>query len=137
MAGGAFGLSGIVLRGDEGGAAGASKVPDDMTVTPAQALGVYRPGTRLSYAYEIYNATTPIQSATSVWRGTEKVLAVAPDTLVPPPGGARRFSAAGGVKLGEKLPPGSYVLQIAATKADPERKGKMSTAVQRVGFEVR
>ena len=137
MAEGAFGLSGIVLRGDDGGAAGASKVPDDMTVTPAQALGVYRPGTRLSYAYEIYNATTPIQSATSVWRGTEKVLAVAPDTLVPPPGGARRFSAAGGVKLGEKLPPGSYVLQIAATKADPERKGKMSTAVQRVGFEVR
>ena len=65
------------------------------------------------------------------------MLVVAPATLVPPAGGAKRFAATGGVKLGEKLPPGSYVLQIAATKADPERKGKMSTAVQRVGFEVR
>ena len=137
MAGGAFALSGIVLRGDDGSATAASKAADDMTITPAQALGVYHPGTRLSYAYEIYNATTPIQSATSVWRGTEKVFVVAPATLVPPPGGAKRFAAAGGVKLGEKLPPGSYVLQIAATKADPERKGKNSTAVQRIDFEVR
>ena len=63
--------------------------------------------------------------------------AVEPDTLVPPPDGARRFAAAGGVKLGEKLPPGDYVLQIAATKPDPQRKGKTSTAVQRVAFEVR
>jgi VWFA-related protein len=134
MAGGAFALSGIVLRGDDGT---ASKAPDNMTITPAQALGVYHPGTRLSYAYEVYNAATPIQSATSIWRGTEKVLAAEPATLVPPSGNEKRFAAAGGVKLGEKLPPGSYVLQIAATKADPERKGRNTTAVQRVGFEVR
>jgi hypothetical protein len=135
MAGGAFALSGIVLRSDDR-AAGASSVPEDVAITPAQALGVYRPGTRLSYAYEIYNADAPVQAATSVWRGTEKVMAVPPDTLVPPPGTARRFAAAGGVKLGEKLPPGSYMLQIAATRSGPGPKGS-STAVQRIAFEVR
>jgi VWFA-related protein len=137
IAGGAFALSGIVLRSDDGKIADPTKLPDDITLTPAQALSVYRPGTRLSYAYEIYNAATPIQAATSVWRGSQKILAVEPDTLVPPPDGARRFAAAGGVKLGEKLPPGGYVLQIAATKPDPQRKGKTSTAVQRIAFEVR
>ena len=74
IAGGAFALSGIVLRLDDGSGGGSAKVPDDIAITPAQALSVYRPGTRLSYAYEIYNAATPIQAATSVWRGTEKVL---------------------------------------------------------------
>jgi VWFA-related protein len=137
IAGGAFALSGIVLRPDDGSGGGSAKVPEDMAITAAQALSVYRPGTRLSYAYEIYNAATPIQASTSVWRGTEKVLAVEPATLVPPPDGARRFAAAGGVKLGEKLPPGGYVLQIAATRPDPQRKGKTSTAVQRIAFEVR
>jgi VWFA-related protein len=137
IAGGAFALSGIVLRPDDGSSRAPAKVPEDIAITPAQALSVYRPGTRLSYAYEIYNAATPIQAATSVWRGSQKILSVEPDTLVPPPDGARRFAAAGGVKLGEKLPPGGYVLQIAATKPDPQRKGKTSTAVQRIAFEVR
>ena len=137
IAGGAFALSGIVLRSDDGKTADPAKEAEDITLSPSQALSVYRPGTRLSYAYEIYNAATPIQAATSVWRGSQKILAVEPDTLVPPPDGARRFAAAGGVKLGEKLPPGGYVLQIAATKPDPQRKGKTSTAVQRIAFEVR
>jgi hypothetical protein len=136
MAGGAFALSGIVLRNDDTQVGGAQKVPDDITLTPAQALGIYHPGTRLSYAYEVYNATTPIQAATSVWRGTQQIVAVEPDTLVPPPG-ARRFAAAGGVKLGERLPAGQYMLQVAATKTDPERKGRHTTVVQRIGFEVR
>jgi hypothetical protein len=136
IGGGAFALSGIVLRAESGGTANGSRLADDITVTPAQALGIYRRGTRLSYAYEIYNATTPVQAVTSVWRGTDRVLAVAPDTLMPPARGARRFAAAGELKLGEKLAPGNYVLQIAATKGDLRRKGKNATAVQRIGFEV-
>ncbi len=137
VAGGAFALSGIVLRSEDSRAAGQSNVPDDISVSPVQALGVYERGTRLSYAYEIYNAVTPVQAATTIWRGSERILAVPPDTLVPPPGNERRFAAAGGVRLGDKLPAGRYVLQIAATKADPQRKGRSSTAVQRVAFDVR
>lgn len=135
--GGAFALSGIVLRREDDKGGSSLTGGDDIRLTPAQALGVYAPGTRLSYAYEIYNAAASIEAATSVWRGTEKVLAAAPDTLAPPPDGARRFVAAGGMKLGESLAPGSYVLQIAATTADPRRKGRTSQAVQRIAFEVR
>ena len=50
IAGGEFALSGIVLRSDDGKSADPTKVSDDITLTPAQALSVYRPGTRLSYA---------------------------------------------------------------------------------------
>jgi VWFA-related protein len=137
MAGGAFALSGIVLRGDDGTVPQASGGADQIALNPAQALRVYRPGTQLSYAYEIYNATTPVQATTSIWRGTDKVLAAAPDTLVIPPGADRRFAAAGGVKLGERLPPGSYVMQISATTSDPNRQGRSRIAVQRIGFDVR
>ena len=137
MAGGAFALSGIVLRSDDGTASQASAGPEQIVLTPAQALRVYRPGTRLSYVYEVYNATSPVQATTTIWRGTEKVFAAPPDTLVNPPGGDPRFAAAGGVKLGEGLPPGGYVLQVSATTPDPKRQGRSRAAVQRIGFEVR
>jgi len=137
MAGGAFALSGIVLRSDDGTLPRAAAGPDQIVLTPAQALRVYPPGTRLSYVYEIYNAGTPVQATTTVWRGTEKVFAAPPDTLVMPPGGDPRFAAAGGVKLGEGLPPADYVLQVSATTSDPKRQGRSRIAVQRISFEVR
>ncbi len=137
IAGGAFALSGIVLRAESDATSGTAAPADDMALTPAQALRIYRPGTKLSYAYEIYNADGGVQSATSIWRGPERILAAAPDTLVPPAGETRRFAAAGGIRLGEKLPPGSYVLEITAVRRDPRAKGPAATAVQRMGFEVR
>jgi VWFA-related protein len=137
MAGGAFALSGIVLRSDDGTVTHAAGGDDPIVLTPAQALRVYKPGTQLSYAYEIYNATAPVQSTTSIWRGNEKVLLAPPATLLVPPGGDRRFAAAGGVKLGERLPPGSYVMQISATTSDTKSRGRSRIAVQRIGFDVR
>jgi hypothetical protein len=65
------------------------------------------------------------------------VFAAAPDRLAVPPGGERRFAAAGGLKLGEGLPPGSYVLQVSATTPDPKRQGRSRLAVQRMDFDVR
>jgi VWFA-related protein len=137
MAGGAFTLSGIVLRSEDGTGASGSSAADSIALTAAQAVRVYRPGTRLSYAYEIYNATTTVQATTSIWRGTEQVFAAAPDRLAVPPGGDRRFAAAGGLKLGEGLPPGSYVLQVSAMTPDPKRRGRSRLAVQRMDFDVR
>ena len=137
MAAGEFALSGIVLRADADGGSGGLTAEDGITLTPAQALRVYHPGTRLSYAYEIYNADTPVLAATSIWSGSRKILSAPPDTLTPPPGDGKRFSAVGGFKLGEKLPPGAYVLQIAATRSDPRGKGNSVSAIQRMGFEVR
>lgn len=136
IARGVFALSGIVLRRDEGTVPQATGGADHLALTAAQALRLYQPGTRLSYAYEIYNAATAVRATTSIWRGTEQVFAAAPDTLIVPPGGAARFAAAGGVKLGEGLPPGSYVLQVSATTPDPKRQGRSRIAVQRMGFDV-
>jgi hypothetical protein len=89
----------------------------------------------LSYTYEIYNAAT-VETVTSLWRGTERVFAAAPETLVRPAGADSRFAAAGGLKLGDQLPPGSYVLQIAATARGPNRRDKATMAVQRIVFDV-
>ena len=68
MAGGAFALSGISLRPDDGSVAKASGM-DLLTMTPAQAIGSYPAGSQLSYAYEIYNASESVRAAMSVWRG--------------------------------------------------------------------
>jgi VWFA-related protein len=132
--GGAFALSGIVMRSDADPSTPGFDGADQITVTPAQAVRVYPRGTQLSYAYEIYNATAPVQSSVSIWRGAQTVLAVPPNTLVPPPA-TRVFAAAGGLKLGEALSPGVYILQIAATTGDASGKGR--AALQRIDFEVR
>jgi VWFA-related protein len=133
MAGGAFALSGIVLRSD------ADKGPpaaDRLAVMPAQAVRIYPAGARLSYAYEIYNASKTVRAGPSIWRGAEQVFAAPPDTLTVPDGGTRRFGAAGELQIA-KLPPGSYVLQVTAVTEDPRRSGRSRTAIQRTTFDVR
>jgi VWFA-related protein len=133
MAGGAFALSGIVLRSDADQGPPAS---DRLAVMPAQAVRIYPAGARLSCAYEIYNAAKTVRAAPSIWRGTEQVFAAPPDTLTVPEGGTRRFGAAGGLQIA-KLPPGSYVLQVTAVTEDPRRSGRSRTAIQRTTFDVR
>jgi hypothetical protein len=105
-----------------------------MVISPAQALRVYRPGAQLRYACEIYNAAGPVQLALSVWRGSERVLATPADTLAPPSRAERWFAAGGAFKLGDALPPGRYVLQLAAQTT---ASGKAVRAVQRMDFDVR
>jgi VWFA-related protein len=136
MTGGAFALSGIVLGTDDRKESQAPGAADPIALTSAQSLRVYRPGTRLSYAYEIYNASGTVDVAASIYRETERVFSTAPNTLVPLPGNDRRFAAAGGLSLGEGLPPGSYRLVVSATTPDANRKGRTRAAVQQIGFDV-
>jgi hypothetical protein len=135
VAGGAFALSGILLR--QGDPAAGPPLQEEVRVSPSQAAGLYHSGTRLSYAYEIYNAAAPVKVVVGVWQGRQQVFAAEPATLVPPADGVRRVTASGSLTLGERFPPGSYVLRIAATSPDPKRRGKITAAVQRVSFEVR
>ena len=132
---GAFALSGIVLR-SEGRAAPGDADAGVIAVSPAKAIGVYRPGDEISYAYEIYNAAKQVQASASVWRGAESVAALPADPLARPAGGERRFAASGRLKLGEGLPPGSYRLVVSATTPDANRKGRTRAAVQQIGFDV-
>ena len=83
---GAFALSGIVLRSDEATAAADAAGTGVVTLTPTQGLRVYKPGTELSYAYEVYNAATRVQATTTIWRGTQKVVTLPTDTLTSPAG---------------------------------------------------
>ena len=136
MAGGAFALSGIVLRGDNSAPASVNQGAEPIALSPSQARRVFRPGAHLSYAYEIYNATKQVKAAFSIWRGTEAVLITPPDTLVAPASGERRFAARGSLKLGEALPHGTYVLQVSAATPDARRSGRVKTAMQRIAFDV-
>jgi hypothetical protein len=135
--GGAFALSGFVLQSGENSGADSAGPTDAIAVPATEALRTYRPGAELTYAYEIYNAAGPVRVATDVWRGDEKVLAVPPAALVPPAGQERRFAAKGALKLGEALPPGTYVLQVRAVAADPGNRRRIRTALQRIDFDVR
>ena len=134
--GGAFALSGLVLRAGERTAAGESIDSDRFSVRPSDALRVYSPGTPLSYSYEIYNTGTTVQAVTSLWRGTEHLSSLPPETLVPPADGGR-FAKASGLTLADDLPAVTYVLQIAATSDDPKHPKRARAAVQRLSFDVK
>ena len=136
VTGGAFALSGLVLRAGERTASSESIDSDRFSVRPADALRVYAPGTQLSYSYEIYNAGTAVQAVTSLWRGTGRLTSLPPDTLVPPADGGL-FATAGGLELADDLPAGTYVLQIAATSDDPKHAKRARGAVQRLSFDVK
>ena len=138
VAHGAFAMSGILL-GPESATATSSKPAEGLDTSgllKQQAHRVFKPGTRLSYAYEIYNAEAPVQASATIWRGQERVFTSPADTLVPPSTTTDRFAAAGGLKLGASLPPGDYVLQIATRTPEAKTK-KKGVAVQSVDFEVR
>jgi VWFA-related protein len=132
--GGAFALSGLVVRAD-GAAASESIGSDRFAVRPADALRVYAPGTPLSYSYEIYNAGKTAQVVTSVRRGIDRLLSLPPDTLAPPPDGA--FTATGMLTLPDDLPAGTYILEIVATSDDPKNAKRPHRAVQRLSFDIK
>ena len=136
IAHGAFALSGIVLQSDDGKAAAPSEGSSQAGLAPGLATRVYPRGSRLTYEYEIYNASGPVVATMTIWRGAEKVLAAAPATLVPPHGAERQFAAGGGFRLGDALPPGSYLLQIVGTVVGPKEVPK-GTAAQWIDFDVR
>ena len=131
---GAFALSGIVLRTD------GDLVPHDAdphAISPSQAVRVYKAGAEVKYVCEIYNAAGAVQLWLSVWRGTDRVLAAAPTTVTPQSGTMNAFAIAGAFKLEPSLPPGRYVLQLAAlSSADSNRRG-VSRALQQMDFDVK
>jgi hypothetical protein len=134
--GGAFALSGVVLRVGDRTADTDSIDSDRFSLRPADVLHVYAPGTPLSYSVEVYNPGRTVQIATSLWRGTERLTSLPPETLTPPTD-SRPFVAAGGLTLANDLQSGTYVLQITATSDDPQHAKSVRRAVQRLSFEVK
>jgi VWFA-related protein len=132
---GQFALSGVVL-GEEVRDATAPEAGDaTLSRDSNPALRVFGPGARLVYSYEIYNARVPIDTRVVVWRDGRPFFSAPPSTIVPPLK-KRPVKAAGGIKLGEKMPPGDYVFQVTATTRGPGR-AKPKTATRWTSFEVR
>jgi VWFA-related protein len=134
--GGVFALSGIVLR-SEGSSSSGEPNDDAIAVSPQQALRVYPPGTALAYAFDVYNAAERVEAAISIWRGEQRVTSFPTRVLPVPTDSGVRVTAAGGLKLGDSLPPGGYILQVAAATGNLKRQGGVRTAVQRLSFDVR
>ncbi|MBK5298994.1 MAG: VWA domain-containing protein [Vicinamibacteria bacterium] len=132
---GALALSGVVL-GEESQSAMA---PGDETAAVAQisspALRVFAPGARLVYTYEIYNAAAPVDTRVTVWRDGRPYFSAPPATLTPLPK-PQPTKAAGGIKLGDRMPPGDYVFQVSAI-TKPTGRGKPKAATRWTTFEVR
>jgi VWFA-related protein len=132
---GTLALSGVVL-GEENQSA---LTPGDDTATVARisspALRVFNPGARLVYTYEIYNAAVPVDTRVTVWRNGRPFFSAPPSTLAAAPK-ARPLKAAGGIKLGERMPPGDYVFQVSAITR-PAGRAKPKTATRWTNFEIR
>ena len=132
---GTLALSGVVL-GEESQSA---LTPDDDTAAVARisspALRVFNPGARLVYTYEIYNASVPVDTRVTVWRNGRPFFSAPPSTLAASPK-ARPMKAAGGIKLGDRMPPGDYVFQVSAITR-PAGRAKPKTATRWTSFEVR
>jgi hypothetical protein len=131
---GAFAVSGIVLRGDSDL---APRDADPHAISPSQAVRAYKAGSELKYACEIYNAAGPVQLAVSLWRGPDRVLAAPPKTLTPRSTAGNVFAVAGAFKLGPSLPPGRYLLQLAAQTRAASKPGKVERALQQMDFDVK
>jgi hypothetical protein len=136
VTGGAFALSGVVLRAAQRAAPAESLDSDRFSIPPVDALRVYAPGTPLVYSYEIYNAGTKVEVEATLWRGEDKVATLPSDPLRSPPDRSP-FSTGGRLTLPDSLSAGTYVLQLAATSDDPKNAKKDRTAVQRIAFDVR
>lgn len=131
---GTLALSGIVV-GEESQAA---LTPDDDTAAEGHsshpALRVFRPGSRIVYTYEIYNAPASVESRVAIWRDGRPYFAAPPATLRPRAEGVT--AVAGGLRLGEAMPPGDYLLEVtAATRAGAP--GNTRSASQWTSFQVR
>jgi hypothetical protein len=132
---GMFAISGIVLRGE-----GDSSKPgdDDRAVfSPSESLRVYRAGSQLKYACEIYNAPASVRLTLRVWRGTEAVFTADSTTLTPPSVMPAAFAVGGAFNLGSTLPRGQYVLQLAAETVAPGKGAQVRRALQQMDFEVK
>ena len=140
-------LSSVVLK--EAGAAAAPVAPDhpegqvnEPNPSGSVAVRIFKPGASLMYGYQILNAETnsakqpELEAQTRLFRDGKQVYAGKPNEVSaaeqPDP---KRLIAGGVMRLGAKMDPGDYVLQVIVT--DKLAKEKYRTATQWMDFEVR
>lgn len=134
-------LSGIVLNRD------SAKDADPKANAVAESEGspsvrIFRPGGEVFYGYQIYNAhvdshthAPQIEAQVQVFHDGHQVYASKP-VLLDKDGqpDSQRLAAGGKLRLGTKMEPGDYVLEITVT--DELAKKKTRTATQWIDFEI-
>jgi hypothetical protein len=111
----------------------------DPNATPA--VRIFQPGTAIAYAYQVLNAQPDpqnhpeLQVQTRLFRDGKQVYLGKPADFngagQPDP---KHLLGAGSMKLGEKIAPGDYVLQVIVT--DKLAKEKYRVATQSMDFEI-
>jgi VWFA-related protein len=124
--------------GDEDGAAVGGEAIAEVLGEPA--IRIFTPGSKASYAYEIYDGledSTGLTVSTALVRNG-KIVYESPETPVPPPAKktpVRVVPIAGSLDLGKDMPSGPYSLQVIVAR---HHDGKIvRRAAQWVDFEVR
>jgi len=121
-------LSGIVLnavgRGEKG-----------------PAMRRFRPGDRVTYQLEIYNArrgaagqAPSLEGKIQIFRDARLVLALNPQAINEIRWNSKRLVMSGELTLGPEMPPGDYVLQVTVT--DKLATQRHSVASEWIGFEI-
>jgi VWFA-related protein len=142
-------LGGILISADAPRPAETAASPEhpeghvnepDPNGTPA--VRIFKPGTPILYGYQIMNAQsdsekkTNLEVQTRLFRDGQEVYSGKPNPLQPGPTGDPKLLLAGGrMKLGDKITPGDYVLQVIVT--DKLAKEKYQVATQSMDFEIR
>jgi VWFA-related protein len=146
---GRLALSGIVLRA-EASQAKAPPGPEhtegeqatDIDPQGTPAVRIFKPGTAITYGYQILNAQADnakqpeLEVQTRLFRDGEQVYAGKPTPL--PVSGQedpKRLIGGGRMQLGGKITPGDYVLQVIVT--DKLAKEKFRVATQSMDFEIK
>jgi VWFA-related protein len=137
-------LSSLILQGaaSERAAAASDETEDGVEDVDPQAnvaLRTFRQGTRMTYAWYIYNARVSssgrprLESEVRLYRDGSEVFRSGPDPVVPVTHTAQQVFAGGVLELGQAMTPGTYVLEVAVTDRGAK---KHSRATQTVDFDV-
>ena len=104
-------------------------------------MRIFKPGTAITYGYQILNAQADtakkpeLEVQTRLFRDGEQVYAGKPSPLpVSGQDDPKRLIGGGRMQLGGKITPGDYVLQVIVT--DKLAKEKYRVATQSMDFEI-
>ena len=130
------------LAGGVSPAAGAEGQVNEVDAQGSPAVRIFKPGTAIIYGYQVLNAQAgpdkkvELEAQTHLYRDGKEYHTGTPMALnnVDQPD-VKRLVEGGSLKLGDRFPPGDYVLQVVVT--DKLAKDKYNTASQWVDFEVK
>lgn len=115
---------------------------NDVDTRGGPAVRIFKPGTPIMYGYQILNAQEDsakkpeLEVQTRLFKDGQQIYEGKPTPLPSeaPQGDSKHMIGGGRMKLGDRIAPGDYVLQVIVT--DKLAKEKFRVATQSMDFEV-